>query len=68
MLVGDAASYTSCGNTCFKAAKKQANTEKGKHMDLYFATCKLRVDENQFSAADTSFFFKIDLQIKFYKH
>ena len=56
--VDDAAPYTSCGNTCFKAAKKQVNTEKGKHMDLYFATCKLRVDEKQFCAADTSFFFK----------
>ena len=32
--------------------KKQINTEKGKHMDLYFPTCKLRVVEIQDSVAD----------------
>ena len=34
---------TPCGNTCYKVARKQVNTEKEKHMDLYFATCKLIV-------------------------
>ena len=34
---------TPCGNTCYNVARKQVNTEKEKHMDLYFATCKLIV-------------------------
>ena len=42
-----------------KLRKKEVNTESRKHMDLYFATCKLRAVEIQTSVAD--------LQVVFYR-
>ena len=50
--VDDASCDTLCGNTWFKVEKKQVITEKGKHMDLYFTTCKLKVVEKKDSVAN----------------
>ena len=58
---------TPCGNTCYKIARKQVNTEKGKHMDLYFAICKLRVVEIQDSVVDIKVDF-VKIQVNFNKH
>ena len=48
--------------------RKKVNTEKGKHIDLYFATCKLRVVEMQDSVADIIKVVFVEIQINFKKH
>ena len=57
----------SCGNTCYKVSRKQVNTEKEKHMDWYFAACKLRVVEIQDSVVDIKAVF-VEIQVNFNKH
>ena len=58
---------TPCGNTCYKIAKKQVNSENEKHMDLYFATCKLKVVEIQDSVVDIQVVF-VETQGNFNQH
>ena len=64
--VDDASCATLCGNTCYKVEKKQVITEKGKHMDLYFTTCKLKVVEKQ-GVANIQVVF-VEIQVNFNKH
>ena len=64
--VDDASWDTPCRNTCYNIAKKVI-TEKGIHMDLCFATCKLRFVEIQGSVADIQVVF-VEIQVNFNKH
>ena len=47
--------------------RKKVITEKGKHMDWYFATCKLKVVGIQDSVANIQVVF-VEIQVNFNKH
>ena len=49
-----------------KLIKKQVITDKGKHMDLYFTTYKLKVVEKQDSVANIQVTF-VEIQVNFNK-